>query len=132
MIDFLPMPRNTFSSANAPAAIGPYSQGVKSKHGLVFFAGQTPIDPATGELVVGGISEQTEQVFQNIAAVLEAAGKSFDDVVKSTVYLSDMANFGAMNAVYATKFAAPYPARTTIAVRELPKSCLVEIEVIAE
>ncbi|MFN3265484.1 MAG: RidA family protein [Deinococcales bacterium] len=126
------MPRNTFASAHAPAAIGPYSQGVKSKTGLVFLSGQTPIDPATGELVPGGISEQTEQVFRNIAAVLEAAGKSFDDVVKSTVYLSDMANFAAMNAVYSTKFAAPYPARTTIAVRELPKSCLVEIEVIAD
>jgi 2-iminobutanoate/2-iminopropanoate deaminase len=82
--------------------------------------------------VAGGITEQTEQVFKNIAAVLEAAGKGFEDVVKSNVYLSDMVNFGAMNAVYATKFAAPYPARTTVAVRELPKSCLVEIEVIAE
>jgi 2-iminobutanoate/2-iminopropanoate deaminase len=126
------MSRNTFASANAPAAIGPYSQGVKSKTGLVYCSGQTPIDPATGELVAGGITEQTEQVFKNIAAVLEAAGKTFDDVIKCNVYLSDMANFGAMNAVYGTKFAAPYPARTTVAVRELPKSCLVEIEVIAE
>jgi 2-iminobutanoate/2-iminopropanoate deaminase len=126
------MPRNTFSSEDAPAAIGPYSQGVKSVHGLVFFSGQTPIDPSTGELIAGGITEQTEQVFKNIAAVLAAAGKSFDDVVKSSVFLSDMANFSAMNAVYAQKFSAPYPARTTVAVRELPKSCLVEIEVIAQ
>jgi 2-iminobutanoate/2-iminopropanoate deaminase len=126
------MPRNTFSSDDAPAAIGPYSQGVKSVHGLVFFSGQTPIDPSTGELVAGGITEQTEQVFRNIAAVLAAAGKSFDDVVKSGVFLSDMANFSAMNAVYAQHFSAPYPARTTVAVRELPKSCLVEIEVIAQ
>lgn len=126
------MPRNTFASSHAPAAIGPYSQGVKSKTGLIFCAGQTPIDPATGELVAGGISEQTEQVFKNITAVLLAAEKTLDDVIKCNVYLSDMANFTAMNAVYGTKFAAPYPARTTVAVRELPKSCLVEIEVIAE
>jgi 2-iminobutanoate/2-iminopropanoate deaminase len=126
------MPRDVFSSPVAPAAIGPYSQGVRSVHGLVFFSGQTPIDPNTGELVPGGISEQTEQVFRNIAAVLEAAGKNFGDVVKCTVFLSDMANFAAMNAVYATRFEAPYPARTTVAVRELPKSCLVEIEVIAQ
>ena len=126
------MPRNTFSSENAPAAIGPYSQGVKSVHGLVFFSGQTPIDPSTGELIAGGITEQTEQVFKNIAAVLAAAGKSFDDVVKASVFLSDMTNFAAMNAVYAEQFSPPYPARTTVAVRELPKSCLVEIEVIAQ
>jgi 2-iminobutanoate/2-iminopropanoate deaminase len=126
------MSRNTFASTNAPAAVGPYSQGVKSKTGLVYCSGQTPLDPATGKLAVGGIEEQTEQVFKNIAAVLEAAGKTLDDVIKCNVYLSDMANFGAMNAVYATKFAAPYPARTTVAVRELPFSCMVEIEVIAE
>jgi 2-iminobutanoate/2-iminopropanoate deaminase len=126
------MSRDTFSSSDAPAAIGPYSQGVKSVHGLVFFSGQTPIDPSTGELVAGGVTEQTEQVFKNLEAVLSAAGKSFDDVVKSNVYLSDMAHFAAMNAVYASHFSAPYPARTTVAVRELPKSCLVEIDVIAQ
>ncbi len=126
------MPRDTFASANAPAAIGPYSQGVRTKSGLIYCSGQTPIDPATGELVAGGVTEQAEQVFKNIKAVLEATGKTLDDVFKCNVYLSDMANFAAMNAVYATKFAAPYPARTTVAVRELPKSCLVEIEVIAE
>ncbi len=126
------MSRDTFSSPDAPAAIGPYSQGVKSVHGLVFFSGQTPIDPKTGELIAGGISEQTEQVFKNLSAVLAAAGKNFDDVVKSNVYLSDMAHFAGMNAVYAGHFSAPYPARTTVAVRELPKSCLVEIDVIAQ
>ena len=126
------MSRTTFSSPDAPAAIGPYSQGVKSVHGLVFFSGQTPIDPSTGELVAGGVTEQTEQVFKNLGAVLAAAGKTFDDVVKSNVYLSDMAHFAAMNAVYASHFSAPYPARTTVAVRELPKSCLVEIDIIAQ
>ncbi len=126
------MPRDIFASANAPAAIGPYSQGVRTKLGFIYCSGQTPIDPATGELVAGGITEQTEQVFKNIVAVLAATDKTLDDVFKCNVYLSDMANFSAMNAVYGTKFVAPYPARTTIAVRELPKSCLVEIEVIAE
>ena len=126
------MSRDTFSSPSAPAAIGPYSQGVKSVHGLIFFSGQTPIDPSTGELIAGGVTEQTEQVFKNLAAVLAAAGKTFDDVVKSNVYLSDMANFAQMNAVYALHFSAPYPARTTVAVRELPKSCLVEIDIIAQ
>ena len=126
------MSRDTFSSSDAPAAIGPYSQGVKSMHGLIFFSGQTPIDPSTGELVAGGVLEQTEQVFKNLKAVLAAAGKGFDDVVKSNVYLSDMAHFAEMNAVYASHFSAPYPARTTVAVRELPKSCLVEIDVIAQ
>jgi 2-iminobutanoate/2-iminopropanoate deaminase len=126
------MPRDTFASAHAPAAIGPYSQGVRTKLGFIYCSGQTPIDPATGELVAGGITEQTEQVFKNIVAVLAATDKTLNDVFKCNVYLSDMANFGAMNAVYGTKFVAPYPARTTIAVRELPKSCLVEIEVIAE
>ena len=126
------MSRDTFASSNAPAAIGPYSQGVRTKLGFIYCSGQTPIDPATGELVAGGITEQTEQVFKNIVAVLAATDKTLADVFKCNVYLSDMANFGAMNAVYGTKFVAPYPARTTIAVRELPKSCLVEIEVIAE
>ncbi len=126
------MPRETFASSNAPAAIGPYSQGVKTIHGLVFLSGQTPIDPATGELVAGGVTEQTQQVFKNIAAVLEAAGKTFDDVAKCNVYLADMADFAAMNAVYGSIFTAPFPARTTVAVRELPKKCLVEIECIAQ
>jgi 2-iminobutanoate/2-iminopropanoate deaminase len=126
------MSRDAFFSPDAPAAIGPYSQGVKSVHGLVFCSGQTPIDPATGELVPGDITPQTQQVFKNIRAVLMAAGKDLSHVVKCNVYLSDMADFAGMNAVYATQFEAPYPARTTIAVRELPKKCLVEIEVIAQ
>jgi 2-iminobutanoate/2-iminopropanoate deaminase len=126
------MSRETFSSPNAPAAIGPYSQGVKSVHGLVFCSGQTPIDPSTGELVSGGVTEQTEQVFKNINAVLAAAGKTLDDVVKCSVFLANMADFAAMNAVYGKHFSEPFPARTTVAVRELPKKCLVEIEVIAQ
>jgi 2-iminobutanoate/2-iminopropanoate deaminase len=126
------MPREIFASPDAPAAIGPYSQGVKSIHGLIFLSGQTPIDPTTGELVAGGITEQTQQVFKNIAAVLEAAGKTFDDVVKCNVYLIDMADFAGMNAVYGAIFAPPFPARTTVAARELPKKCLVEIECIAQ
>jgi 2-iminobutanoate/2-iminopropanoate deaminase len=126
------MSRDTFSSPKAPAAIGPYSQGIRSKSGLVFMSGQTPIDPATGELVPGAITEQTQQVFKNIAAVLEAGGKSFDDVIKCNVYLADMADFAAMNAVYGSNFSEPFPVRTTVAVRELPKKCLVEIECIAE
>jgi 2-iminobutanoate/2-iminopropanoate deaminase len=126
------MSRNIISSPNAPAAIGPYSQAVQSIHGLLFLSGQTPIDPTTGELVAGGAPEQTKQVFKNIAAVLEVAGKTFEDVVKCNVYLADMADFAAMNAVYGETFAAPYPARTTVAVRELPKKCLVEIECIVQ
>jgi 2-iminobutanoate/2-iminopropanoate deaminase len=126
------MSRDTFSSPKAPAAIGPYSQGIRSKSGLVFMSGQTPIDPATGELVPGAITEQTQQVFKNLAAVLEADGKSFADVIKCNVYLADMTDFAAMNAVYGSNFSEPYPVRTTVAVRELPKKCLVEIECIAE
>jgi 2-iminobutanoate/2-iminopropanoate deaminase len=126
------MSRDTFSSPNAPTAIGPYSQGIRSKSGLVFMSGQTPIDPATGELVPGAITEQTRQVFENLAAVLEAGGKSFADVIKCNVYLADMADFAAMNAVYGSNFTEPFPVRTTVAVRELPKKCLVEIECIAE
>jgi 2-iminobutanoate/2-iminopropanoate deaminase len=126
------MPRDTFSSPDAPAAIGPYSQGVRSVHGLVFFSGQTPINPATGELVAGGVTEQTEQVFRNLKAVLATAGKTLDDVVKCSVFLADMADFAAMNAVYGRHFNEPYPARTTVAVRELPKQCLVEIDITAQ
>ena len=126
------MSRDTFSSPKAPAAIGPYSQGIRSKSGLVFMSGQTPIDPTTGELISGAITEQTQQVFKNLAAVLEAGGKSFADVIKCNVYLADMADFAAMNAVYGSNFSEPFPVRTTVAVRELPKKCLVEIECIAE
>ncbi|MEY4529326.1 MAG: hypothetical protein RLZZ156_47 [Deinococcota bacterium] len=126
------MPRDTFASAHAPAAIGPYSQGVRTKSGVIYFSGQIPLDPVTGDLVAGGITEQTEQVFKNIEAVLEATGKTLADVFKCNVFLADMADFVAMNTVYATKFSAPFPVRTTVAVKGLPKACLVEIEVMAE
>lgn len=114
----------------APAAIGPYSQAVKV-NGFVYASGQLPIDPATGAFPEGGIAEQTHQSLKNARAILEAAGASLKQVVKTTVFLSDMANFGAMNEVYAQYFAEPYPARSAVAVKDLPKGALVEIEVIA-
>jgi 2-iminobutanoate/2-iminopropanoate deaminase len=113
----------------APAAVGPYSQGVVGTPTL-FMAGQIPLDPATMKLVAGGVTEQTEQVFSNIAGVLEAAGKSLDDVIKVTVFLTTMDDFAAMNAVYATKFSEPFPARSTVAVHQLPVGASVEIELI--
>ena len=125
------MSRDAITNApGAPNAVGPYSYGVVAGD-MVFLSGQTPIDPATGKLVEGDIAAQTEQVFKNIEAVLKAAGRTFKDVVKCNVYLTDMANFAAMNAVYATKFEAPYPARTTVAVAALPLGCIVEIECVA-
>ena len=99
--------------------------------GLVYLSGQTPLDPATGRLAEGGAAEQTERTFANLGKVLEAAGLGFDDVVKVNVFLTDMRDFAAMNEVYARRFAAPYPARTTIGVRELPLGASVEIEMIA-
>ena len=98
---------------------------------LLFLSGQVALDPATGKLVAGDIGAQTEQIFANISAVLEAAGKSFDDVMKTTVYLADMKDFGAMNTVYARYFQTPYPARTTIQAAGLPLGAAVEIEVVA-
>lgn len=117
------------STTNAPAAIGPYSQAIEV-NGMLFCSGQIPIDPATGALVEGGIEEQTRQVFNNISQVLAAAGTDLAHVVKTTVFLSDMANFAAMNGVYAEFFAQPFPARSAVAVKELPKGSLVEIEVL--
>ena len=114
----------------APAAVGPYSQAVESK-GTLYVSGQVPIDPATGKLVPGGIAEQSEQVMKNIEAILEAAGYGFEDVVKSTCLLSDMANFAEMNRVYASRYPSDPPARAAFAVRELPLGVLVEIECIA-
>ncbi len=125
------MPRRAIASDDAPKALGPYSQAVVSDP-FVFLAGQTPVDPATGQLVDGGITEQAEQVFANLTAVLVEAGLSLDDVVKVNVYLTDIANdFAALNAVYATKFSAPYPARTTVCVAGLPMGACVEIEMVA-
>jgi 2-iminobutanoate/2-iminopropanoate deaminase len=112
----------------APAAVGPYSQAVWGTPTLVC-AGQTPLVPETGKLIDGGVAEQTEQVFRNIEGVLTAAGKTLDDVIKVNVYLVTMDDFAAMNGVYATKFSEPYPARTTVAVHQLPVGASVEIEV---
>ena len=115
----------------APAAIGPYSQAVDSGAGLVFVSGQLPIDPATGAFPEGGVAEQTRQSLTNARAILRAAGLDLGNVVKTTVFLADMADFGAMNEVYAQFFAAPVPARSAVAVKDLPKGARVEIECIA-
>ena len=120
----------TIATPDAPAAIGPYSQALVAGS-FVFTAGQVAHDPATMELVSGGIQEQTTQVFRNLRAVLTAAGSRFDRVVKATVYLSDMADFPAMNEVYAREFGTHRPARSTVAVRTLPKNALVEIDLVA-
>ena len=116
-------------TAKAPAAIGPYSQAIEA-NGMLFCSGQIPINPATGALVEGGIKEQTRQVFRNITEVLAEAGTDLSHVVKTTVFLSDMANFASMNEVYAEYFSRPFPARSAVAVRELPKGSLVDIEVL--
>ena len=122
---------NAISTEKAPAAIGPYSQAIDSGAGIVFVSGQLPIDPATGAFPEGGVVEQTRQSLTNARAILEAAGLGLANVVKTTVFLADMADFGAMNAVYASFFSAPYPARSAVAVKTLPKGALVEIECIA-
>ena len=115
----------------APAAIGPYSQAIQVGN-LVFTSGQIPIDPATGVFVEGGIKEQTRQSLSNVKAILEEVGLTMSNVVKTTVFMADMNDFAAMNSVYAEFFAEPYPARSAVAVKTLPKGALVEIEVIAE
>ncbi|MBF1586805.1 MAG: RidA family protein [Prevotella sp.] len=115
---------------NAPAAIGPYSQAIEV-NGFIFASGQIPIDPATGEFVKGGIKEQTRQSLLNAKSILIAAGTDLNHVVKTTVYLSDMANFAAMNEVYSSFFEQPFPARSAVAVKDLPKGALVEVEVLA-
>ena len=114
----------------APKAIGPYSQAIEA-NGLVITSGQLPIDPATGEFAPGGIKEQTRQSLTNAKAILEEAGISMANVMKATVFLSDMNNFAAMNEVYAEFFSEPFPARSAIAVKTLPKNALVEVECIA-
>ena len=119
------------STQNAPAAIGPYSQAVDSGAGLVFVSGQLPIDPSTGAFPEGGVTEQTRQSLSNAQAILQAAGLELADVVKTTVFLADMGDFAAMNAVYATFFSEPFPARSAVAVKTLPQGALVEIECIA-
>ena len=124
------MSRRTVESPNGPRAIGPYSHAVWAGD-VLYLSGQTPIDPSTGQLVAGDIAAQTQRVFDNIEAVLSAAGLSLDDVVKSNVYLTTMRDFPGMNAVYQKRFVAPYPVRTTVAVAELPLGASVEIEVVA-
>lgn len=118
------------ASPKAPKAVGTYSQAVIADK-TIYVSGQLPIDAATGEFVPGGIKEQLHQVFKNLQYVLEEGGYSFDDVVKTNVYLSDMTNFAALNEVYALYFKEPYPARVAFQVAALPKNALVEIEVIA-
>ena len=122
---------NVISTTKAPAAIGPYSQAIKVGN-LVYTSGQIPIDPATGVFIEGGIKEQTRQSLTNVKAILAEAGLSMSNVVKTTVFMADMNDFADMNAVYAEFFAEPYPARSAVAVKTLPKGALVEIEVVAE
>lgn len=114
----------------APAAIGPYSQAIR-KGNFLFTSGQLGIDPATGDFVEGGVKEQTIQVFKNIKAILSEAGYTMADIVKTTVFLADMADFAAVNEIYALQFEGDFPARSAIAVKTLPKNGLVEIEIIA-
>lgn len=122
--------KEIIATEKAPKAIGPYSQGVKAG-GFLFCSGQIPLDPVTGELRGADIREQTEQVMENIAAVLAAAGLTCGDVVKSTIYLTDLADFAAVNEVYGKRFAEGPPARSTVEVKGLPRGARVEIEVIA-
>lgn len=124
------MEKKVLHTEKAPAAIGPYSQAIEV-NGFIFASGQIPINPATGELVSGGIKEQTQQAFTNASEVMKAAGVDMSHVVKTTVFLADMNDFAAMNEVYATFFAAPFPARSAVAVKTLPKGALVEVECIA-
>jgi 2-iminobutanoate/2-iminopropanoate deaminase len=124
------MSRNAVDAPGG-AAVGPYSHAVRARS-VVFLSGQTPLDPATGQLMQGGVAEQVHQCFANLGAVLKAAGLSFDQVVKANVFLTDMRDFQAMNEVYKTYFTEPYPARTTIGVASLPRGATVEIEMIAE
>lgn len=120
----------TISTPKAPAAIGPYSQAIQVGN-LVYTSGQIPIDPATGVFVEGGIKEQTRQVLSNVKAILQEVGLTMSHVVKTTVFMADMGDFADMNAVYAEFFSEPYPARSAVAVKTLPKGALVEIEVVA-
>lgn len=125
------MSKQAISTAQAPAAIGPYSQAIRSSN-LIFVSGQIPLDPATGQLVEGDAGVQTERVLRNLAAILEAAGASLAQVLKTTVYLKDLGDFGRMNEVYARFFGDRPPARATVEVARLPRDVSVEIELIAE
>ncbi|HBG26765.1 MAG: hypothetical protein A2Y10_18775 [Planctomycetes bacterium GWF2_41_51] len=124
------IPTKKVESGNAPAAIGPYSQAIRAANTL-YLSGQIGLDPKTGKLVDGGIEPETRQALENIKAVLFAAGLNLTSVVKTEVYLTDMNDFQKMNEIYATYFAEPYPARVTVAVKQLPKNAMVEIAAIA-
>lgn len=124
------MPREFITSDDAPAPIGPYSQAVRVGR-AIYFSGQIPLDPSTGNLVDGDVSAQTEQVLKNLGAVLDAAGCDYDDVVKTTIFLVDINDFAAVNAVYGTYFEKGKPARSTVAVAALPRGARVEIDCIA-
>ena len=123
------MPRTPIQTASAPAAIGPYSQAVRAGQ-TVFLSGQIPLDPATGEVVAGDIDAQTRRAFDNLKAVCETAGGSLDDVQRLGLYLTDLSQFAAVNAVMSEYFAAPYPARSTIEVSGLPKGVMFEVDAI--
>ncbi len=123
--------RDVIHTESAPAAIGPYSQAIRASGTFVFCSGQIPLDPKSGEVVSGTIEAETERVLENLGAVLEASGASFDQVVRSTIYLTDMQDFQAVNAVYAKRFGTTPPARVTVAVSGLPKGVRVEIDAIA-
>src|SRR5262245_4418002 len=124
------MPRKHVDASRGPKAIGPYSSAVWAGD-LLYLSGQTPIDPATGELVTGDVETQTHRVFDNLEGVIKDAGLTMDHVIKCNVSRSDMASFSAMNAAYEKRFTKPYPARTTVAVKELPRKAMVEIEMVA-
>ena len=124
------MMKKMINTDKAPKAIGPYSQAIE-KNGILYISGQLPVDTATGKIVEGSITEQTEMVFKNVESILKEAGYTFDDVVKTTCLLSDMSNLKAMNDVYAKYYSAPFPARAAFAVKELPLSVMIEIETIA-
>lgn len=123
--------KKLINTAKAPSAIGPYSQAIRVG-GLIYTSGQLPIDPLTGAFPEGGIKAQTRQSLLNVKAILEKAHLTMDHIVKTTVFMADMGDFADMNAVYAEFFSAPYPARSAVAVKTLPKGALVEIEVVAE
>ena len=124
------MTKQTISSGGAPKAIGPYSPAVRAGQ-LLFVSGQVALDPATGQMVDGGIAEQTRRVLDNVGALLTAGGRSFADVVRTTIFLADMNDFAAVNEIYGQYFPEPYPARATVQVARLPKDARVEIDVIA-
>lgn len=122
--------KKVISTTNAPAAIGPYSQAIQAGP-MLYASGQLGMDPATGNFVEGGVKEQTVQAFKNIRAILDAAGYSIEHIIKTTVFLADMADFAVVNEVYAAQFTGDFPARSAVAVKTLPKNGLVEIEIIA-